>query len=639
MNVHLLRKLTYIIAALFMHLSIRGQSAGDSILIADAATIPNSLSLDGIYDIAFSNYFISEPASIAALPYQKPDPEFSRKGMRTDTMNAGYAFLRFTISNPTDSAQKFYFYPGYYMKALHLFRKAAAEQINQATAVPDIMPNVPDKIAYRAITLAPHESSTFYAQIQPAEISTNHLLPTLINPDFVNTHVALMHYDNYDLNILTYFLVGIMLMMVIYSFSNYIFSLKKEFLYYSVYALCISVLLFVKAYQYKSSNYFNFFFEEYLDFVVMLTGIAFYIAFVRNFLSTQVKYPKLDKVLKWNERLLLFFLLVYSLLYFTSNNVVLLGVLENCIKYFMLAIGIFFVAFGFRLNDRLMNYLVWGNLALVALGLTSLSLIVSNVVMKNIFTAAIFYYDLGIVLELIFFLFGLTYKNRLELIEKIKIEEAFKLEDEKRDFEKQLAVIQAQQEERNRISADMHDELGGGMTAIRLMSELAKQRLKQFNIPEIEKISASANDLLGKMNAIIWSMSPSNDTMANLVAYIRSYALEFFENTSIICHVQLPEEIPQMEINGVKRRSIFLVIKETLNNVVKHSKATQVFIVITLDNGLLIRIHDNGIGFDLEKVSQFGNGLRNMRKRMNSIDGRFYIEKNNGTLTTMEVSL
>ena len=422
MNVHLLRKLTYIIAALFMHLSIRGQSAGDSILIADAATIPNSLSLDGIYDIAFSNYFISEPASIAALPYQKPDPEFSRKGMRTDTMNAGYAFLRFTISNPTDSAQKFYFYPGYYMKALHLFRKAAAEQINQATAVPDIMPNVPDKIAYRAITLAPHESSTFYAQIQPAEISTNHLLPTLINPDFVNTHVALMHYDNYDLNILTYFLVGIMLMMVIYSFSNYIFSLKKEFLYYSVYALCISVLLFVKAYQYKSSNYFNFFFEEYLDFVVMLTGIAFYIAFVRNFLSTQVKYPKLDKVLKWNERLLLFFLLVYSLLYFTSNNVVLLGVLENCIKYFMLAIGIFFVAFGFRLNDRLMNYLVWGNLALVALGLTSLSLIVSNVVMKNIFTAAIFYYDLGIVLELIFFLFGLTYKNRLELIEKIKIE-------------------------------------------------------------------------------------------------------------------------------------------------------------------------------------------------------------------------
>ncbi len=266
-------------------------------------------------------------------------------------------------------------------------------------------------------------------------------------------------------------------------------------------------------------------------------------------------------------------------------------------------------------------------------------MIVYNVVMKNIFTAAIFYYDLGIVLELIFFLFGLTYKNRRELIEKIKIEEAFKLEDEKRDFEKQLAVIQAQQEERNRISADMHDELGGGMTAIRLMSELAKQRLKQLNIPEIEKISASANDLLGKMNAIIWSMSPSNDTMANLVAYIRSYALEFFENTSIICHVQLPEEIPQMEINGVKRRSIFLVVKETLNNVVKHSKATQVLIVITLDNGLLIRIHDNGIGFDLEKVSQFGNGLRNMRKRMNSIDGRFYIEKNNGTLTTMEVSL
>ena len=67
----------------------------------------------------------------------------------------------------------------------------------------------------------------------------------------------------------------------------------------------------------------------------------------------------------------------------------------------------------------------------------------------------------------------------------------------------------AKQEESDRISADMHDELGSGMTAIRLMSEIMKSKMKERSYPELEKISNSANDLLGKMNTIIWTMKSS----------------------------------------------------------------------------------------------------------------------------------
>ena len=94
----------------------------------------------------------------------------------------------------------------------------------------------------------------------------------------------------------------------------------------------------------------------------------------------------------------------------------------------------------------------------------------------------------------------------------------------------------AQQDERNRISADMHDELGSGVTAIRLMSEIVKSKMKQTSLPEIEKISNSANDLLGKMNTIIWTMKSSNDTLESLVAYIRAHAIEFFDSTPIDCY-------------------------------------------------------------------------------------------------------
>ncbi|MBK6636012.1 MAG: hypothetical protein IPG38_18540 [Chitinophagaceae bacterium] len=182
--------------------------------------------------------------------------------------------------------------------------------------------------------------------------------------------------------------------------------------------------------------------------------------------------------------------------------------------------------------------------------------------------------------ELAFFLMGLNYKNRSEIISGIKEQEALKLEAEKKEFETQLAIIKAQQEERNRISADMHDDLGAGMTTISLYSELAKTKLKDNPIPEIDKISSSANELLNKMNAIIWSMSSSNDSLNNMIGYIRSYAQEYFENTGVTCR-----------------------------------KATEVSITLErVEGGLSLFIHDNGKGIDLSAIRQFGNGLKNMKK-------------------------
>ena len=257
---------------------------------------------------------------------------------------------------------------------------------------------------------------------------------------------------------------------------------------------------------------------------------------------------------------------------------------------------------------------------------------------SEFYLSALFYYSIGIVLELIFFLMGLIIKNRYELIRSIKEQEALKLEAEKKEFETQIAIIKAQQEERNRISADMHDDLGAGMTTIRLYSELAKNKLTDSPIPEIDKISSSANDLLNKMNAIIWSMSSSNDSLGNMVAYIRSYALEYFENTGIECYIRIPENLPNIEVIGEIRRNVFLVVKEALNNILKHAKATEVYITLerTAD-GLALYIQDNGVGIDMDGLRQFGNGLKNMKKRMQDVDIEFSIEnKNGGTLVILK---
>ena len=305
-------------------------------------------------------------------------------------------------------------------------------------------------------------------------------------------------------------------------------------------------------------------------------------------------------------------------------------------KIGILAIGIAFIYLALKRRDRLFNYIAAGNAMLVLFSVISLTLLLANVKSSNLYKSPLFYYNAGIALELVFFLLGLTYKNRNELIKNIKEQEALKQEAERLEFETQITVMKAQQEERNRISADMHDDLGAGMTSIRLYSELAKRKLLNAPIPEIEKISSSANELLSKMNAIIWSMSSSNDTLSNMIAYIRSYALEYFEDTGVTCKISIPEKLPNVEVKGEIRRNVFLVVKEALNNILKHSKATEVNItLVRAQDGLTLYIQDNGTGIDMNKIRQFGNGLKNMKKRMDAIKISFTIENSHGTLITL----
>ena len=227
----------------------------------------------------------------------------------------------------------------------------------------------------------------------------------------------------------------------------------------------------------------------------------------------------------------------------------------------------------------------------------------------------------------------------MQIIEQTRERERLKAENQLKEYEKQLAVLTAQKEERSRISLDMHDELGSGMTAIRLMSELARAKMKENSPVEIDRISDSANDVLNKMNAIIWSMNSGNDTLDNLVSYIRIYALEYFENTPIKCTVNTPEHIEATELSGDKRRNVFLCVKETLNNALKHSSASEIIIDIQTNHDLVIRIHDNGKGIDMQNLRQFGNGLKNIQKRMETIEGSFAIENKNGTTTTITLPL
>ncbi len=199
----------------------------------------------------------------------------------------------------------------------------------------------------------------------------------------------------------------------------------------------------------------------------------------------------------------------------------------------------------------------------------------------------------------------------------------------------ELAVVQSelqgQQKERRRIAKEMHDDMGASLTAIGLLSEVVKTRMGTATTPEVEKISTISADMITTMNEIIWSLNTKNDSLNGLIAYTRAYASEFIDNTDLHLQTQVNESPQEITIRGADRRNIFLTVKEALNNVVKHARATQVSLLIRPETGrLLIEVGDNGQGFIPDERTRLRNGLGNMQQRMNESGGSCEITSSPG---------
>ncbi|MCW5921050.1 MAG: hypothetical protein KIS77_01810 [Saprospiraceae bacterium] len=216
-------------------------------------------------------------------------------------------------------------------------------------------------------------------------------------------------------------------------------------------------------------------------------------------------------------------------------------------------------------------------------------------------------------------------------------EKNLQLREQRLQIEKQEALTQ----ERNRIAGEMHDDLGGGLTSIRMLSSRVQKKTTDPSLQEqVNKIADYSQDLVQKMGEIIWAMNSNFDTVENLVAYIRRYAVDFLDVSGLHYHIREPEEITDEAISGERRRNLYLAVKESLHNVVKHAQAERVSISFELKNDcLVVQVQDDGKGIELEKINQFGNGLHNMRQRLQDVGGEMRIENMDGTLLTFIIPI
>jgi signal transduction histidine kinase len=628
-----LKKLFFIPLLLAINIGIAAQTFVDSNIIEVSAIKDSAkIATKCLYYLGAEKNLT--PNLIPSLAYQPLKDLQLKNNYIPIQKNTQQLYVQFTLHNASDSNLTVYFFPCVQSSKINFF---ALQKNNEMLAITNEgLPN-----GYQRLVLNAKDTTTFYGQIQFSKMDRVVLNPQIISKNYVDRYKKILHFKDEGVIITGYILSGLLVMMMIFTFINFLQTNKKEFLYNFFYSLNLFFLIFFSAYFDKRSGYFPDLFFGYFDFLFLVCSTIFYVAFTRKFLNTKTNYPILQKIFVLEEGGLFFLLAIYTYLHFFTNQFEIENQLENIVKVISLLLGVVYIFIALKQKDKLMSYLAIGNSCLIFFAMISLYMIFTKHDKTSIFTNSLAYYHLGIFCELIFFLTGLSYKNRKEIIEKTKEQEEMKLRAEKKEFETQIQIIRAQQEERNRISADMHDDLGAGMTTIRLYSELVKNKLDGKILPEIEKISSSANELLTKMNAIIWSMSNTNDSLGNMVAYIRSYAIEYFENTGIVCNITLPNDLPNVYVIGEVRRNVFLVVKEALHNIIKHAKATEVNIeLIRVADELMLYIQDDGVGIDIKNIRQFGNGLKNMKNRMNSMEIDFDITKNEkGTLITLHKKL
>ena len=202
----------------------------------------------------------------------------------------------------------------------------------------------------------------------------------------------------------------------------------------------------------------------------------------------------------------------------------------------------------------------------------------------------------------------------------------------------ELSRQRALEQERARIARDIHDDLGASLTRITMLAQTMRSDLPKGSPGALaaEKVSSTARDLTLAMDEIVWAVNPKHDSLESVASYLGGYAQDAVNAAGIRCRLNLPLVAPPCSLNVEIRHNLFLAFKEALNNAIKHAGASEITIGLAVaQDEVTLELADNGCGFSpglhtaehegslppAVRPSSGGNGLPNIRKRMDEIGG------------------
>lgn len=369
--------------------------------------------------------------------------------------------------------------------------------------------------------------------------------------------------------------------------------------------------------------------SAYLNDFFLLLPPYFYFLFGRHFLDLKKISPKLNELIKKLGQVMLASIILALLInYLIPNDLPKTAITMSVVGFqFLLAlIALYKIYF---LKTTLSRFLLVGStfaflghiLALVAPFLFEVS---------NVEGASPIHFTMvGVLLEIGVFNSGLLFKARqVELARVVAQQGLIEQLESRQRLQAEYSSV------REKISADLHDDLGSNLSSIGVFSYAARKKLAMNEQDETEKlirqIEQRAHESLQSLSDLVWSVNPINDNNEKLISRIISFIQSITQARGIGFNTSIDTDFYNRQIDQLEKRNIQLLIKETINNIIKHAQAQTISLSIQKENNTFcIKISDNGIGFNA-MAPKDGNGLRGMKKRIEEINGSFYLTSEAG---------
>jgi signal transduction histidine kinase len=430
--------------------------------------------------------------------------------------------------------------------------------------------------------------------------------------------------------------MGFLLCQLLYMLFQWVMVRRKEYLYYLLYMTLIAVYFLSKQ---ESMFGVDILFTRwplltvYLGKTLLILPYYVYFRFIRSFLEIPRDHPRLNA---WIIRME-YFLLVYAgfdflFILFTFDRPVQTEIYTIVFALvFLLTVG--FMVYMYRRGGVLIYYVISGSLFVATghiLGLIFSYLEINRHIDLGVPDIFIFP-QAGIVLEVLCFTAGLSYKSRMT--EKEKISSQQKLIEQLKANE---LLQNRMQHIRNKIAQDLHDDIGSTLSSISILSDLAlRENSSAQTMETMNEIKDSSMMLMERMDDIVWSINPRNDSLENLLIRVRHFATTLFEAKGIEYTIDIQKNINEVRLPMDYRQHIYLILKEAINNLVKYALASEAFLEVSFDREYLtLSVRDNGRGFELA-TPPTGNGLSGMRRRAALMNARLSIRSAPGKGTSI----
>lgn len=464
-------------------------------------------------------------------------------------------------------------------------------------------------------------------------------IPTLDLPTFFSVYTN-PHRDHAMVYVV---IEGMLLMMLLYILAQFIHVKKPEYGYYSAYIFFVIVFAALRASELLEVNeviglgkWFT-----YINDVSQVFAYCMYFPFLRHYLNTKQNEPKLDRKLKVFSFALVMYVFIYW--FFKWNNWETIGWYSwNIVRVALIAMVIYLADKVWKMKQPYAFYPIIGGLSFTFLALLAMVFTIYGEWIGQFpypFNYAVFYYFIGIIIELIFFSLGLGFKHRMDEVEKVEAKQALRLVEDRQEFERYKSMTEARETERDRIAKDLHDGVGGLLSGVKISLANIQSRLSLKADDQL--VFARSLDMLDgsvqELRRVAHAMKPPSLQVFGLKAALRDYVEAVNSMKTIRAAFQVVGEEHKLESD--QELIIYRIIQELVNNILKHAQATECLVQLAyLPDQFSITVEDNGKGFDATKESN-GMGRGNIRQRVEFLKGNLDLNSSQEKGTSVQINI